>query len=123
MVHLFLDLFFAGIDTTSNTIEWTMAELLRNPGKLDKARKELCQVMGKDEAIEESNISKLPYLQAVVKETLRLHPPAPLSIPRKCDENVNISGFNVPKKCTNTSQFMGHGKRSNHMGKFKYVQA
>jgi len=104
------DLFFAGIDTTSNTIEWIMAELLRNPSKLDKARKELCQVMGKDEAIEESHISKLPYLQAVVKETLRLHPPAPLSIPRICDENVNILGFNVPKNAQILVNLWGMGR-------------
>jgi cytochrome P450 len=74
-----------------------MAELLRDPKTLTKARKELCKAIGKDEIIEESHISKLPFLQAVVKETLRLHPPAPLLLPHKCDENVNISGFNVPK--------------------------
>jgi len=56
-----------------------------------------CQAIGKYETIEESHISKLPFLEAVVKETLRLHPPAPLLIPRQCDETVNISGFNVPK--------------------------
>ncbi|XP_045798597.1 cytochrome P450 76T24-like [Trifolium pratense] len=97
MVHLFQDLFVAGTDTTSSTIEWIMAELLRNPEKLTKARKELCKAIGKDETIEESHISKLPFLQAVVKETLRLHPAAPLLLPHKCDENMNILGFNVPK--------------------------
>ncbi|XP_045794482.1 cytochrome P450 76T24-like [Trifolium pratense] len=97
MVHLFMDLFVGGIDTSSNTIEWIMAELLRHPDKLTKARKELCEAIGKDETLEESHISKLPYLQAVVKETFRLHPTVPLLIPHKCDENVNILGFNVPK--------------------------
>jgi len=74
-----------------------MAELLRNPEKLTKARKELCKAIGKDETIEESHISMLPYLQAVVKENFRLHPAAPLLLPHKCDETVNILGFNVPK--------------------------
>ncbi|CAK8542256.1 unnamed protein product [Lathyrus sativus] len=97
MMHLFMDLFVAGIDTTSSTIEWIMTELLRNPEKLTKAKKELCQEIGKDEVIEESHIIKLPFLQAVVKETLRLHPPAPFLLPHKCDESVNILGFNVPK--------------------------
>ncbi|AES79996.1 putative geraniol 8-hydroxylase [Medicago truncatula] len=97
MVHLFQDLFTAGTDTTSSTIEWVMAELLGNPEKLAKARKELCKEIGKDETIEESHISMLPFLQAVVKETFRLHPAAPLLLPHKCDENLNISGFNVPK--------------------------
>lgn len=97
MVHLFLDLFVAGIDTTSSIIEWIIAELLRNPDKLTKVRKELCQTIGKGETIEESHILKLPFLQAVVKETFRLHPPIPLLLPHKCDELVNILGFNVPK--------------------------
>ena len=60
-----------------------MAELLRNPDKLVKARKELSQTVGK-------------YV-TVVKETLRLHPPGPLLVPHKCDEMVSISSFNVPK--------------------------
>ncbi|KAH1155648.1 hypothetical protein GLYMA_18G223100v4 [Glycine max] len=97
MLHLFLDLLVAGIDTTSNTVEWIMAELLRNPDKMEKARKELSQTIDKDAIIEESHILKLPFLQAVVKETLRLHPPAPFLVPHKCDEMVSISSFNVPK--------------------------
>ena len=91
------DLFVAGIDTTSTTVEWTMAELLHNPDKLAKVRNELHQVIGKDVIIEESHISKLPFLRAVVKETLRLHPTIPLLLPYKSDEMVEISGFIVPK--------------------------
>ncbi|KAK7340140.1 hypothetical protein VNO77_20834 [Canavalia gladiata] len=97
MLHLFADLFVAGIDTTSVTVEWVMAELLHNPDKLAKVRKELSQVIGKDGTLEESHILKFPFLRAVVKETFRLHPPIPLLVPRKCDEMVNISGFKVPK--------------------------
>lgn len=74
-----------------------MTELLSNPEKLTKAKKELCENFGQDETIEESHIFKLPFLQAIVKETLRLHPAAPLLVPHKCEENVNILGFNVPK--------------------------
>ncbi|RDX66174.1 Geraniol 8-hydroxylase, partial [Mucuna pruriens] len=95
--HLFLDLFVAGIDTTSSSIEWAMAELLRNPEKLEKVRKELQQVLAKGEELEESHISKLSYLQAVVKETLRLHPPVPMLVPHKSKDDVELRGFMVPK--------------------------
>ncbi|KAJ6701614.1 CYTOCHROME P450 FAMILY MONOOXYGENASE [Salix koriyanagi] len=95
--HLFLDLFVAGTDTTSNTLEWAMAELLRNPRTLSKARTELEQTIGKGSLIEESDIVRLPYLQAVIKETFRLHPAVPLLLPRKAGENVEISGCTVPK--------------------------
>ncbi|KAF7844729.1 geraniol 8-hydroxylase-like [Senna tora] len=99
VLHLFLDLFVAGIDTTSSTVEWAMAELLRNPEKLEKARNEVRQVLMKcdHQQFEESHISKLPFLRAVVKETMRLHPPIPLLVPHKTEEDVHLCGFNIPK--------------------------
>ncbi|KAL1369022.1 cytochrome P450 76T24-like [Arachis hypogaea] len=97
VLHLFLVLLVAGVDTTSITIEWAMAELLRNPEKLEKVRNELQHVLGKNEQLEEKHISKLPFLKAVVKETFRLHPPAPLLVPHKAQEDVELCGFIVPK--------------------------
>ncbi|WJX43028.1 unspecific monooxygenase [Trifolium repens] len=96
VLHLFLDLFVAGTDTTSATVEWAMAELLQNPKKLKKARKELQQVINKDEDPKDLDINKLPYLQAVVKETLRLHPSAPILV-HKSISDVDLCGFKVPK--------------------------
>ena len=74
-----------------------MAELLHNPEALLKAKLELEQTVGKCKPIEESDITRLPYLQAVVKETLRLHPAVPLLLPRKATKDVAIAGFTVPK--------------------------
>jgi len=91
------DLFAAGADTTPKTIEWAMAELLRNPEKLKKAQAELNEIIGKENPVEELEIARLPYLQAVVKETLRLHPPAPFLVPRKAETDTLLCGFTVPK--------------------------
>ncbi|KAH9657550.1 cytochrome P450 76C4 [Citrus sinensis] len=95
--HLLADLFIAGNDTTSITMEWAMAELLHNPKVLSKAKLELKQTLGKGSPIDESDIARLPYLQAVVKETFRLHPAVPLLIPRKASEGVEIASVTVPK--------------------------
>ncbi|KAA8521950.1 hypothetical protein F0562_012736 [Nyssa sinensis] len=95
--HLFLDLFAAGTDTTSSTLEWSMAELLQNPKTLSKAQAELEQTIGRGNPVEESNIARLPYLQAIVKETMRLHPPLPFLLPRKVEADVQLCGFTVPK--------------------------
>ncbi|GMH29814.1 hypothetical protein Nepgr_031657 [Nepenthes gracilis] len=95
--HLLLDLFVAGTDTTSTTFEWAMAELIKNPEKLEKSRAELERVIGTGNPIEEEDIARLPYLQAVVKETLRLHPAVAFLIPRKVAMDVHISGYTVPK--------------------------
>jgi cytochrome P450 len=86
----------AGTDTSSATVEWAMAELLQNPKKLKKLRKELQQVINKDEDPKDLDINKLPYLQAVVKETLRLHPSAPILV-HKSISDVDLCGFKVPK--------------------------
>ncbi|PQQ16311.1 geraniol 8-hydroxylase-like [Prunus yedoensis var. nudiflora] len=95
--HLFLALFGAGTDTTSATLEWAMAELLRDPEKLSKAQQELEQIIGKGKPVEEADIARLPYLQAIIKEIFRLHPAAPLLLPRKADSDVEICGYIVPK--------------------------
>ncbi|KAG6634192.1 hypothetical protein CIPAW_12G102000 [Carya illinoinensis] len=94
---LFLDLFVAGTDTTSATLEWAMVELLHNPAILSKAKAELEQVIGKGNPVEESNIIRLPYLQAIIKETFWLHPAVPFLPPRKAEADVEINGYIIPK--------------------------
>ncbi|XP_071742250.1 cytochrome P450 76T24-like [Rutidosis leptorrhynchoides] len=96
MRHLFFDLFAGGTDTTTGTIEWAMAELIRNKEKLQKARSEVTKIMD-NKNIQETDISRLPYLQAIIKETLRLHPPGPFLIPHFSIQEVEVQGFIVPK--------------------------
>ena len=91
------DLFTAGTDTTSSTLEWSLAELLKAPEIMSKARAELEQVIGKGNQVNESEITRLPYLQAIIKETLRLHPPTPLLLPRKAGADVEILEYTIPK--------------------------
>ncbi|KAF7848067.1 hypothetical protein BT93_L2328 [Corymbia citriodora subsp. variegata] len=88
---------FAGTDTTSSTLEWAMAELLNSPEKLSRVQVELDQVIGNSNLVDESDMACLPYLQAIVKETFRLHPPIPLLLPRKSGAELEISGVTVPE--------------------------
>lgn len=74
-----------------------MAELLQNPEALSKAQLELNEVIGKGNPVEESDIARLPYLQAIIKEKFRMHPAAPLLFPRKAESDVEIEGLTVPK--------------------------
>ncbi|XVF52763.1 hypothetical protein PTKIN_Ptkin05aG0044600 [Pterospermum kingtungense] len=97
VINLLLVLFVAGTDTTSSTLEWAMAELLRNTQVLLKAKKELEEAIGKGKPVEESDINRLPYLQAIIKETFRLHPAVPLLLPRRAGADVEICGFTVPE--------------------------
>ncbi|KAK9749294.1 hypothetical protein RND81_02G115800 [Saponaria officinalis] len=96
--HLLMDLFLAGSDTTYSTLEWAMTELLQNPQNITKAQNEMDQVLGnKNGPIREPDISNLPYIQAIVKETLRLHPPTPILVPHRAKTDVNLCGYLVPK--------------------------
>ncbi|KAL9317904.1 hypothetical protein ACSQ67_014421 [Phaseolus vulgaris] len=95
--HLFLDLLVAGTDTTAYGLERTMTELMHSPEAMRKVKKELAEVIGVGKAVEESDVARLPYLQAVIKESLRMHPPAPLLLPRRAKTDVEVCGLTVPK--------------------------
>ncbi|KEH43383.1 putative geraniol 8-hydroxylase [Medicago truncatula] len=95
--HLLLDLLVAGTDTTAYGLERAMSEVVRHPEVMSKAKKELEETIGLGKPIEESDIDRLPYLNAVIKESLRLHPPAPMLLPRKARVDVEIAGYTIPK--------------------------
>ena len=89
-----------------------MVELLRSPDKKEKARAEIREVIGQGKSVKESDISRLPYLQAVVKETLRLHPPAPI-VPRKADTDIEVDSYILPKDSLIVFNLWGMGRDSN----------
>ena len=89
-------MFVAGTDTTSATLEWTMTELARHPKVMKKAQEEVRQIVAYKGKVEESDLQHLHYLRAVIKETMRLHPPVPLLVPRESMEKRVIDGYDVP---------------------------
>eukprot|EP01018_Ginkgo_biloba_P016256 Gb_21585 [translate_table: standard] len=97
MTRFLYDMFVAGSETTSTTIEWAMAELIHNPHTFKRVQAELEEVVGRERKVEESDTEQLPYLHAVVKEVFRLHPAAPLLIPHRAESSCEIAGFDIPK--------------------------
>jgi cytochrome P450 len=91
------DIFGAGTDTSAITTEWALAELINHPIVMNKARQEIDYVVGKSRLVEESDITNLPYLQAIVKETLRLHPTGPVIV-RESSEHCTVGGYEIPAK-------------------------
>ncbi|KAL6645964.1 hypothetical protein ACP70R_017572 [Stipagrostis hirtigluma subsp. patula] len=91
------DLIAGGTESSSLTVEWTMSELLRKPAVLAAAAEELDRVVGRGRWVTEADIPHLPYLEAIVKETMRLHPVAPLLAPRVAREDVAVGGYDIPK--------------------------
>ncbi|XP_057950488.1 probable (S)-N-methylcoclaurine 3'-hydroxylase isozyme 2 [Malania oleifera] len=94
--QFFMELFIGGSETTSETTVWAMAELIKNQESMQKLRKELTNEIGGD-IVRDSHLPNLPYLQACIKETMRLHPIVPLLVPRQALETCEVMGYNVPK--------------------------
>ncbi|KAF0930583.1 hypothetical protein E2562_033579 [Oryza meyeriana var. granulata] len=93
------DIFLATVDTIASTIEWAMAELLQDRETMRKLQEELKKVLGSKTHAEYADMDRLPYLRAVIKETLRLHPVVPL-VPNVAEDTVEIQGNVVPKGST-----------------------
>ncbi|XP_023520088.1 cytochrome P450 71A1-like [Cucurbita pepo subsp. pepo] len=89
------DMFAGGSDTSATALEWAMAELIRNPNTLKKVQEEIRTIVGKKPKIEMNDISKMEYMKCVIKESLRLHPPIPLLVPRETSDVVDIEGYHV----------------------------
>ncbi|KAK1270056.1 Cytochrome P450 71A1 [Acorus gramineus] len=96
---IFMDLIAAATDTSYITIEWAMAELIHNPETMKKVQEEVRGIAGKKSMVEQYDTNGMYYLKAVVKEVLRMHPPAPLLLPRELMEDTKILGYSIPKKC------------------------
>ncbi|XP_004308407.1 PREDICTED: cytochrome P450 71A25-like [Fragaria vesca subsp. vesca] len=92
---IILDIFVAGTDTTSTALEWAMSELLRNPQVMRKLQNEVREIVGNKKNVTEEDLVKMHYLKAITKETFRLHPPFPLLLPRMCNKDVKIKGYNI----------------------------
>uniref|UniRef100_A0A7N2MHJ3 Cytochrome P450 n=1 Tax=Quercus lobata TaxID=97700 RepID=A0A7N2MHJ3_QUELO len=94
--QLILDLLIAGTDSSSMVTEWAMAELMRNQDVMHKIREEIESEIGTN-IVKESHLSHLPYLEACVKETLRLYPPGPLLILHRAIQTCQVMGYTIPK--------------------------
>lgn len=102
MIAVLWEMIFRGTDTTAILTEWIMAEMVLHPEIQLKVQQELDAAFGRRNIISfDTHLARLPYLQAVIKETLRLHPPGPLlSWARLSTQDVCVAGHHVPAGTT-----------------------
>ncbi|XP_008785621.2 cytochrome P450 78A5-like [Phoenix dactylifera] len=101
MVAVLWEMIFRGTDTVAILLEWIMARMVLHPDIQAKAQSEIDAVVGNSRIVSDSDIPKLPYLQSIVKESLRMHPPGPLlSWARLAIHDVNIGKHLIPAGTT-----------------------
>ncbi|XP_070049024.1 cytochrome P450 76A2-like [Nicotiana tomentosiformis] len=89
-------MFIAASETTNSSSDWALTELLCNPESMARAKAEITEGVG-NKKFEESDIDNLHYMQAVVKETLRLHPPVPFLVPKRAIKDTSFMGYDIPE--------------------------
>lgn len=87
----------AGTDTSAVTLEWAMSNLLNHPNVLRKAKIEINTQIDNQKLLEEGDASKLPYLQRIISETMRLYPAAPLLLPHYTSDDCVVGGYDLPR--------------------------
>ncbi|EEF52493.1 cytochrome P450, putative [Ricinus communis] len=92
-----VNLIAGGSDTSSIILVWIISLLLNHQDCLKMAQEELDMFVGRERLVDESDVRKLVYIQAIVKETLRLYPPAPLLGPREMREDCILGGYHIKK--------------------------
>ncbi|KAJ0964276.1 hypothetical protein J5N97_029398 [Dioscorea zingiberensis] len=98
IVSLCSEFLSAGSDTVSTTLEWIMANLVKQQGIQRKVFDEMQQVVGSEaEEVKEEDLQRMPYLKAVVLEGLRRHPPGHFLLPHCVTEEVKLNGYVIPK--------------------------
>ncbi|MCO5612586.1 hypothetical protein L7F22_066854 [Adiantum nelumboides] len=91
------DIFAAGIETSAISIEWGLSELLTHPSIMKRLQEELESVVGGSRLVCESDVEHMPYLRAVVKETMRFHPVSPILAPHMASQQCQLLDFDIPK--------------------------
>ncbi|XP_076897115.1 parthenolide synthase-like [Bidens hawaiensis] len=92
---LMMDIITGGIDSTVLALIWGMFEIIKNPRVMEKLQSEIRNCAGEIQKVEELDTSKMVFLKMVVKESLRLHTPAPYLIPHACLNHTKVSGYDV----------------------------
>jgi len=91
------DITFAAMDSPSNAVEWALAEMVNSPDMLKKAVEEIDGVVGRDRLVQESDIPRLNYLKACIREAFRLHPVVPFNVPHVALADATVAGYHIPK--------------------------
>ncbi|XP_024537911.1 cytochrome P450 98A1-like [Selaginella moellendorffii] len=114
IMALLTDLVAAGIDNMKGAVEWAMAEVIQNPPVMQKAQEEIQDAIGTERLLRPSDVPGLPYMHAILKEVLRLHPTGPLGVPHFNPTEAVLAGYRIPKGSTVLINIWAIGRDPKH---------
>lgn len=97
MLHLLADMFGAGLDSTLATLRWVILYLAMHPQVQECVYEEVSLVIGRGKEPNMDHLSKCPYTEATILETMRIRPVVPLGIPHGATKDTEIAGFRIPE--------------------------
>ncbi|KAI7746132.1 hypothetical protein M8C21_032311, partial [Ambrosia artemisiifolia] len=89
------DMLAGGTESSASTVEWAISEMLIKPDIFQKATEELDRIIGKNRWVQEKDMPNLPYIKAIAIEAMRLHPVAPMLVPRRAREDCKVAGYDI----------------------------
>ncbi|KAI7743665.1 hypothetical protein M8C21_031033 [Ambrosia artemisiifolia] len=95
---MLMDVLVAGTDTSSASVVWVMTTLIKNPKVMKKVQEEVRNVVGKKSKVDEDDLPRLIYMQATIKEIMRLYPTVPLLVPRETIKETTLNGYKIKQK-------------------------
>jgi phenylalanine N-monooxygenase len=104
---------YAIVDNPSNAVEWALAEMVNKPEVMEKAMNELNTVVGKERLVQESDIPRLNYLKACLREAFRMHPYHAFIPPHVAMEDTTIASYSIPKDSHVIISRVGLGRNPN----------
>ncbi|KAF2070076.1 hypothetical protein CYY_008602 [Polysphondylium violaceum] len=118
IIQVGMDFLMAGSDTVSATLEWIMIYMINYPNEQEIAYNELINLVNEKQSkqITLDDRSKTPYLNAIIKEVLRMKTTAPLSVPRQCSEDITIDDYFIPKGTRVIQNIYGLGNSELYVG-------
>lgn len=109
LVALCTEFILAGTDTTTTSLQWLMANLVIRQDVQGRLYDEIVGVTGRKKPVEEDDLQRMPYLQAVVMESLRRHPPGHFVFPHAVTRPCELAGYEVPTDATVNFYVAGMG--------------
>ncbi|XP_069602752.1 cytochrome P450 2A4-like isoform X3 [Ranitomeya imitator] len=97
LLNSILQIFFAGVETISTTLTYSLLLLMKYPNILEKVHKEIDQVIGRDRCPKMQDQSQMPFTDAVIHEIQRFTDLLPMSLPRKTTKDITYRGYSIPK--------------------------